>query len=157
MSAKTIYLILVLLGLHVLGEYYYVTTFTFSVFTTCNCQYGWVSAAFTLSLLPPSPVSHCLSVNPQYIPEPEGDEEVHFFCIESPNSYATDITWRDPQGNLYTPGSPSVGGNSRITAEGSRLSILNLVRNDTGHYRCYRNSDPTDYAEGQLLVYGKYM
>ena len=94
-----------------------------------------------------------LTVTPPSINEPEGDEEVHFFCLENDNgNQATGVTWRDPQGHEYTPGSTASGGNPRILAEGYRLSVLELNRNDTGSYECFRGE--SESAEAQLFVYG---
>ena len=98
--------------------------------------------------------AHSLLVTPQTIPELEGDLEVSFFCRENNNTFATDIEWLDPHHILYIPGSLSTEGNSRIYAEGSRLQITQLVRNDTGIYRCLRSNNPSDFAEGTLLVHG---
>ena len=100
--------------------------------------------------------AYSLLVTPQTIPELEGDLEVNFFCRENNNSFAINIEWLDPQHILYIPGSLSMGGNSRISAEGSRLQIRQLVRNDTGIYRCLRSNNPPDFAEGTLLVHGIY-
>ena len=100
---------------------------------------------------------YSLLVIPQTIPELEGDLEVNFFCRENNNSFATSIKWLDPQHILYIPGSLSMGGNSRISAERSRLQIRQLVRNDTGIYRCLRSNNPPDFAEGTLLVHGIHL
>jgi hypothetical protein len=99
-------------------------------------------------------VAHSLSITPPTIDQQEGDSQVHFSCLENNKVFATDITWEDPQGNLYTLGSPSEGGNARITvADSGRLFIHNLIRTDSGNYRCFRNSDATDDAQASLLVY----
>ena len=96
--------------------------------------------------------SHCLSVTPQHVTEPEGEPEVYFYCRESSNVYAIDITWQDPLGNIYSPGS-AVG--ERVSAEDSFILIVNTIRNDSGVYRCQRQSNPSEFAEGRLTVYGK--
>ena len=85
--------------------------------------------------------------------------EVFFFCRENDNSFASprDIVWLDPHGISYIPGSQNMEGNPRIFAEGSRLQITNIVRNDTGIYQCQRKNNPADFAEGNLLVHGKYV
>ena len=98
-------------------------------------------------------------MTPQTVPEVEGDLEVYFFCRENNNSFASpkDIVWQDPQGISYIPGSLSIEGKSRISAEGSRLRIVHIVRNDTGFYRCQRSDNPAEFAEGNLLVNGIYL
>ena len=93
-------------------------------------------------------------MTPETIYELEGDLEVNFFCRENTNSFATNIVWQDPQRIMYIPGSMSMGGNSRISAEGSRLQIAQVFRNDSGIYRCLRPNNPEDFAEGTLLVHG---
>ena len=88
------------------------------------------------------------------ISEPEGDAEVHFFCLENDGtSQATGISWRDPRGTVYTPGNPTEGGNPRIVAEGFRLSVFDLVREDSGGYECFRGS--SESVNATLLVYGE--
>ena len=100
----------------------------------------------------PCTVVSCLYVDPPSLAEREGDEEVHFFCLESQGgSQASGITWRGPNGDLYTPGTPT--GNERISAEGYRLTLYNVVREDSGSYECFRSSE--DSATGELLVYGE--
>ena len=99
--------------------------------------------------------AYSLLVTPQTVPELENDLEVHFFCRENNNTFAVNIAWMDPQEFLYIPGSLNMG-NSRITAEGSRLRIVQLLRNDTGMYRCLRSNNPSDFAVGTLLVHGIY-
>ena len=120
-----------------------------------------------VTILPPhfilpivfSTAAYSLLVTPQTVPELEGDLEVYFFCRENNNSFASpkSIVWQDPQGISYIPGSPSVGGNSRISAEGSRLRIVHIVRNDTGIYRCQRSNNPAEFAEGNLFVHGTFI
>lgn len=102
-------------------------------------------------------VVQALSVVPRFIPEIEGDPEVHFFCREDTDIFAIDIVWQDPQNIIYNPGSTSDNGNEKIHAEGSRLSIFKVNRNDTGTYRCLRNSNYTEFAVGNLSVIGMYM
>ena len=103
--------------------------------------------------------AYSLLVTPQTVPELEGDLEANFFCRENNNSYASPraIVWQDPWGNVYIPGSLSIEGNSRISADGSRLQIVRVVRNDAGIYRCRRNNNPADFAEGNLLVHGMFV
>jgi hypothetical protein len=96
--------------------------------------------------------AYSLLVTPQTVPELENDLEVYFFCRENNNTFAVNIAWMDPQEFLYIPGSLNMG-NSRITAEGSRLRIVQLLRNDTGMYRCLRSNNPSDFAEATLLVH----
>ena len=98
-----------------------------------------------------------LSVVPRSIPEIEGDPEVHFFCREDTYTFATDIIWEDPWNIIYSPGSTNDNGNEKIHTEGSRLSIFNVDRNDTGTYRCLRNTNLTEFAEGTLSVIGMHM
>ena len=121
----------------------------------CMCLFA---TSFILPIIS-SIAAYSLLVTPQTIPELEGDLEVFFFCRENNNSFAnpTNIVWQDPQGISYTPGSPSMGGNSRISAEGSRLRIAHIVRNDTGSYRCRRSNNPAEFAEGNLLVHGMFI
>ena len=96
-------------------------------------------------------MAHSLLVTPPFITEVEGHSEVHFFCREDDNTFAINIVWQDPHENIYIPGS---GGNLRISAEGSRLSIFNLTRNDTGIYRCLKIDNHTEFADGRLTVNG---
>lgn len=96
-------------------------------------------------------VVHSLLVTPPLITEVEGHSKVHFFCRENDNTFAIKIVWQDPLENVYIPGS---GGNLRISAEGSRLSIINLICNDTGIYRCLNIDNHTEFAEGHLTVNG---
>lgn len=100
-------------------------------------------------------VVHSLLVTPRLVTELEGHSEVHFFCREDNNVFARDIVWQDPHGNVYTPGSTE-NENTRITAEGSRLSIFNIIRNDTGTYRCLNSNNYTVFADGNLIVNGMY-
>ena len=102
-------------------------------------------------------VVQSLSVVPRSIPEIEGDPEVHFFCREDTYTFATDIIWQDPWNKIHHPGSTNDNGNEKIHAEGSRLSIFNVDRNDTGTYRCLRNTNLTEFAEGTLSVIGMYI
>lgn len=88
--------------------------------------------------------------------EREGDPEAHFFCREDNNAFATDIVWFDPQENTYIPGSTMEGGNTRISAEGSRLSISDISRMDAGIYRCVRKSNNNEFSNGTLSVFGMY-
>lgn len=97
-------------------------------------------------------VVHSLSVSPPLVTELEDHSEVSFFCRED-GVFATDIVWQDPLGNFYTPGSTE-NENTRITAEGSRLSIFNIIRNDAGTYRCLNSNNHTDFADGRLIVNG---
>ena len=97
-------------------------------------------------------VASSLYVDPESIAEPEGDEQVHFFCQENQGgSQASGITWRGPNGDLYTPGEAT--GDERINVEGYRLTLYDVVRGDSGTYECFRGS--TESAAGQLLVYGE--
>lgn len=102
-------------------------------------------------------VAHPLSVFPPFLSESEGDPDAYFFCLENSTSFATDIVWQDPQQNIYIPGNLTKTENRRISAEGSRLSIQNIIRNDTGIYRCLRKNNFTDFAEGNLTVFGMQM
>lgn len=104
------------------------------------------------------PVAQSLSVHPPSLIEREGDPEVNFFCREDDKAPAINIVWVDPQENTYIPGSTSEGGNARISATGNGLSISNIHRNDTGTYRCIRNSSNyTEFANGNLSVFGMYI
>ena len=85
----------------------------------------------------------------------EGDSEESFFCREDTGAYASDIVWKDPYNNLYSPGPVNEGGNTRVEVEGSRLLIRDIIRNDTGRYSCCRKNNLTDFAEGILYVTGK--
>ena len=120
------------------------------------CGYFDMASFLCSLILFPMSVAHTLSVIPQSIPELEGDPEVHFFCREDSNTFATNIIWQDPQESIYIPGSLNENGNKRILAEGSRLTIFNIIRNDTGTYRCLRNTNHTEFAEGTLTVIGMY-
>ena len=100
-------------------------------------------------------VTVSLLVNPSSISELEGDEEVHFFCVENNNDLATDIVWKDPWECLYIPGSPRME-DSRVSAEGSRLSIFDINRNDTGLYACLRSNNSAEFAAGRLVVNGMW-
>lgn len=97
-------------------------------------------------------MAQSLNVSPSVIIEDENHSEVHFFCREDDNTYAREIVWQDPHGNNYTPGSGENG--DKILAEGSRLSIFNIIRNDAGIYRCLKSSDHTEFADGTLVVEG---
>ena len=89
--------------------------------------------------------------------EIEGEKDVHIFCFEDNGHFTTDIVWNDPQGNSYIPGSPTEGANSRIEARGSRLSLYDLKRSDSGSYRCSRTGNLTDSVDFSLFVYGKQL
>ncbi|CAI8027625.1 Neural cell adhesion molecule 1 [Geodia barretti] len=111
---------------------------------------SYLMAIFLLLLGKQTKIANSLYVDPESIAEPEGDEQVHFFCQENQGgSQATGITWRGPNGDLYTPGEPS--GDERINVEGYRLTLYDVVREDSGTYECFRGS--TESATGQLLVY----
>lgn len=97
-------------------------------------------------------VVHSLLVTPPVVTKLE-DSVVNFFCREDNNNFATDIVWQDPHENYYIPGSGE-NENIRISAVGSRLEITNIIRNDTGIYRCLRSSNHTEFADGELIVYG---
>ena len=125
------------------------TSFCILVCYSRTCFESIYSLLPSLSL---TSVVHTLIVVPHFISEFEGDPETHFFCRENSNAFAIDIIWQDPHDNTYNPSSTN-NGNERIYAEGSRLSILNVSRNDTGTYRCIRN---TEFAEGTLSVIGMY-
>ena len=99
-------------------------------------------------------MTNSLFVFPQFITVCEDHPEVHFFCKESDDIFAINIVWQDSQEVFYVPGSLNENDNKRILAEGSRLSILNISRNDTGGYRCLRSNNYTVFAEGSLTVTG---
>ena len=111
---------------------------------------------FSFNFLP-MPVAQSLSLHPTSLRRPEGDPKVTFFCREDDDTFATDIVWVDPQENTYIPGSTSEGGNARISARGSSLSISNISRMDAGAYRCVRESNHTEFANGTLHVLGMYI
>lgn len=99
-------------------------------------------------------MTNSLFVFPQFITVHEDHPDIYFFCQEGDGIFAINIVWQDPQEYYYVPGSPNEGVNKRISAEGSRLSILNISRNDTGVYRCLRSNNYTVFAEGSLTVTG---
>ena len=78
-----------------------------------------------------------------------------YYCREDDGRYAYDVVWFDPHGNQYTPGSNSED-NPRIVAVDSKLSVHDIVRLDTGMYRCQRNSDSSEFDEAMLEVEGMY-
>ena len=80
---------------------------------------------------------------------------MQFFCYEDNGYQATNVIWVDSQGNTYTEDSTSQGGNTRISVEGNKLIITDLVRSDSGSYRCSRVGNPNVSAVGDLLVTGK--
>lgn len=123
---------------------------------TPACTYCFDMALVFLSCILSATVAHPLSVLPPFLSESEGDTETFFFCTENNNTFATDIFWQDPQQNNYTPGSLTKNENKRISAEGSRLSIQNIIRNDSGIYRCLRRNNTTEFGEGKLTVLGMH-
>lgn len=111
------------------------------------------NVVFHVHCVPHHAVVHSLLVTPQTVTELEDHSAVHFFCRKDDSMFAIHIVWQDPHNNFYTPGSTE-NENERITAEGSRLSIFNIIRNDTGTYRCLNSSNHTDFADGRLIVNG---
>lgn len=76
-----------------------------------------------------------------------------FYCRNDDNTFASGITWIDPNSNSYTPG--TTGLNGRVVAEASYLTVNNIVNSDAGMYICQRNTGSLESDHGTLIVYGK--